>query len=1062
MKRPIDRSAFFSSPKILTLFVFLASLLLWQGAQGALLIDDPFNYTAGVLNGQGTWSSSGSVPDVQVVAGNLAVSGLVASSGNKINFTGAGRNSYKAFTGPASGTIYFSFILRVNATPTAATLFASLNSSSTTKRLCVHLGTDNRVGLSHNAGTVTYGGSALTPGTDYLIVGSLEIVSGNANDIYRLWVSPASSTFGATEPAVDAQMVSTSDTTFTSARFYFQRDAGNAGLDADELRVGVSWAEVTPAGVPLVGTKLGFTTQPASAAPGATISPVVVQVQTSGGAAVASNAVPVTLTMTSGSGTLSGTLTQNSDATGKATFTNLSVDLVGVKQLTAAASGIGAGLTSAVSSNFTIAVPSLASKLAFTTQPTDHLTNAAIPVVVQAQDSSNVNVATNGVPVTITLTTGTGTLAGTATQNTDATGKATFGNLSIDIAGAGKQFTAAAAGLTSALSSTFSITNSTGGGATNPPATNTPVITQILHIPGAVVLSGTNGTPGSNYNVVTSSDLTIARTNWIASLYANYDANGNFTITNPASAILPLQFYRLVTTTSTKLTPPSINQSPVNQTVAIGQTATFNVVASGLQLIYQWYFAGNPLPGQNSATLTINNAQAGNVGNYYVIVANGAGDATSATAALRVGNYAPTITTQPTGQTNYVGGTAIFHIVADGTQPLTYQWYHNNSGTPVANATNTTLTLTNLQLTDAGTYFVTVSGAVAPPVTSTAVNLGVNSAPTAKPNTNMIGFAAVANVTGGAAGSNIFVGDYAALSNAVRRTEPLVIYITNLISAPAPSIDPYLQVLGNNKSFIGVGTNAGLAGGDIKINATNIIIQNLYLPVPPGGTNDGITIDSGKFPAGKYVWIDHCTISNAQDGSIDITKGADYVTISWCKFIYAPKTPSFSHELVNLIGSSDTDFVNSNPFHVTIHHCWYADNAIERMPSVRHGVVHVFNCYYTCAGNNYCARTRIGSQVLVENNYFSGVQNPWELLTTTGTTGLLRATGNNVTGPGDTTAGNSWVNGWYPGQSLIPGTDTLPDLNPPPYIYNTSLDTAVDASFYVPTYSGNGKYPYVP
>lgn len=327
------------------------SLLLGQASsQAALLIDDPFNYTVGNLNGQGTWSSSGSVPDIQVAAGNLSVAGLVASSGNKINYTGTGRNSYKTFSGPADGTIYFSFILRPTVAPTAASLIASLNSASTTKRECIHLGADGRLGLSHNAGTVTYGGSALTVGTDYLVVGSLEIVVGSANDIYRLWINPLATTFGSNAPPVqDVQMTSTRDTTFATARFYFQRDVNIAGVDADELRVGVSWAEVTPLGGPLVGAKLGFTTQPAGAAPNVTMSSVVVQVQDASSVAVATNGVPVTLNLSAGTGTLAGTLTQNTDGTGKATFSNLSINTVGNgKQLTATA----AGLTDATSSAF--------------------------------------------------------------------------------------------------------------------------------------------------------------------------------------------------------------------------------------------------------------------------------------------------------------------------------------------------------------------------------------------------------------------------------------------------------------------------------------------------------------------------------------------------------------------------------------------------------------------------------------------------------------------------------------------------------------------------------------
>ena len=1044
MKKMFVRFVRATAPKFTALIIFTANFLLGQRAQATVYLTEPFGYSAGTLGlspANGGWDTTVKSA-ITVAAPTLtAPIGFPAVSGNGIVVSSSGHNqsNYNAFVASGtinSGTVYACFLLKMNSSgsmPSSgnAQIFSLCAQDSPTEAVAIHTINSSgiKLGLSKAGGTAIYGTTALGTTATYIMVMKYDFTtSPNTASVWML------STYQSSEAGAGAPYVTiNSGADFSSGtgigRAYV-RNVGGGTFQLDELRIGSTWQEVV-ASAAGAAAKLAFIPQPAGAAPGATMNPLVVQLQDAGGLSVASNNVPVTLTLSSGTGTLSGTTTQNSDATGKATFSDLSLDLAGVKQLTATASGIGAGLSSAVSSNFTIAVPSFASKLAFTTQPTDRLTNAAFTVVVQAQDANSVNVTTNGVAVTLTLTTGTGALAGTTTQNTDATGKATFANLSLNTAGTGKQLTAAAANLTSALSSTFAITNSTGGGTTNPVSTNGPVITQILYTPTGIVLIGTNGLANSNFNVIASSDVATANSNWVAGTYANYDANGNFSITNPNSTILADQFFKIVTTVNTKLTPPSITQPPVNLTVAAGQTATFTVVAGGPQLVYQWFFAGNLLPGQRAATLTINNAQAGNVGNYYVVVANGAGAATSSTATLRVGNFAPTIVSPPSGQTNYVGGKAVFHVVADGTQPLTYQWFHNNSGSPVASATNSTLTLSNLALGDAGTYFIVVSGAVAPAATSTSAPLVVNNAPTALPPTNMVGFAAVANVTGGAAGSNIYVGDYASLSNAVRRTEPLMIYITNLILAPSPAIDPYLQVLGNNKSFIGVGTNAGLAGGDIKINATNIIIQNLSLPVPPGGTNDGITIDSGKFPAGKFVWIDHCTISNAQDGSIDITKGADYVTVSWCKFIYAPKTPAFTHELVNLIGSSDTDFVNNNPFHITFHHNWYADNAIERMPSVRHGIVHVFNNYYTCSGNNYCVRTRLGSQVLVENNYFSGVQNPWELLTTSGTTGLLKATGNNVTGPGDTSAGNSWLAGWYAGQSLIPGTNTLPDLNPP-------------------------------
>jgi hypothetical protein len=54
-----------------------------------------------------------------------------------------------------------------------------------------------------------------------------------------------------------------------------------------------------------------------------------------------------------------------------------------------------------------------------------------------------------------------------------------------------------------------------------------------------------------------------------------------------------------------------------------------------------------------------------------------------------------------------VGGTAIFSVTASGTPPLSYQWSFN--GTNIVGATNTTLTLTDVQVSQAGNYTVRVT-----------------------------------------------------------------------------------------------------------------------------------------------------------------------------------------------------------------------------------------------------------------------------------------------------------------------------------------------------------------
>lgn len=68
---------------------------------------------------------------------------------------------------------------------------------------------------------------------------------------------------------------------------------------------------------------------------------------------------------------------------------------------------------------------------------------------------------------------------------------------------------------------------------------------------------------------------------------------------------------------------------------------------------------------------------------------------------------APVVFTQPANRTVTAGSTASFAVVISGAQPLVYQWQFD--GTNINNSTNATLTLTNVQLSDAGNYSVAVT-----------------------------------------------------------------------------------------------------------------------------------------------------------------------------------------------------------------------------------------------------------------------------------------------------------------------------------------------------------------
>lgn len=154
--------------------------------------------------------------------------------------------------------------------------------------------------------------------------------------------------------------------------------------------------------------------------------------------------------------------------------------------------------------------------------------------------------------------------------------------------------------------------------------------------------------------------------------------------------------------------PPTIVTQPASVSAVSGGAAAFIVHARGTgPLGYQWFFQGQPLPGQNGAVLLLDPVSAAHAGNYHVVVTNALGTALSAIATLTVDAPAqPTLLLQPYGVSAPAGGYVQFTTLASGSPPLTYQWFCNHE--PVPDATNRHLVLSNVQPAQAGAYEVRV------------------------------------------------------------------------------------------------------------------------------------------------------------------------------------------------------------------------------------------------------------------------------------------------------------------------------------------------------------------
>jgi len=167
-------------------------------------------------------------------------------------------------------------------------------------------------------------------------------------------------------------------------------------------------------------------------------------------------------------------------------------------------------------------------------------------------------------------------------------------------------------------------------------------------------------------------------------------------------------------------TPAGISTQPVSQTIAAGSSVTFSVAATGTPpLAYQWFFNGTIISGATSSSLGLNDVQLINAGSYSVAVSGTSNAVVSSNAVLTVSPSAPMVSPQPSGGAVLLGGAMTFTGGATGTKPIFYQWLFNNSSIPGANGTS--LTVSNVQYSDGGSYTLVASNSVGVTVSSNAL-----------------------------------------------------------------------------------------------------------------------------------------------------------------------------------------------------------------------------------------------------------------------------------------------------------------------------------------------------
>jgi pectate lyase len=244
---------------------------------------------------------------------------------------------------------------------------------------------------------------------------------------------------------------------------------------------------------------------------------------------------------------------------------------------------------------------------------------------------------------------------------------------------------------------------------------------------------------------------------------------------------------------------------------------------------------------------------------------------------------------------------------------------------------------------------------------------------------------------GGEGGAEVVVDTLAALRDYAGRTDPYIIKVHGTIVG-----DEAVRVR-SNKTILGIGASARLLGVGLQVGWNsefgqigNVIIKNLTFEKAHAPT-DGVAISYGA----KNVWIDHCSFLSDRDhgvdfydGLVDISNGADFITVSWSRFS--------SHYKTSLVGSSDSsDALDAGHLTVSYHHNSFI-NSGGRNPSVRFGLVHVFDNYYQDL-DDYGIASRMNAEVVIENNWFQHVNRPIRADTSLSpVAGLVRGTDTNM------------------------------------------------------------------
>jgi type II secretory pathway pseudopilin PulG len=435
--------------------------------------------------------------------------------------------------------------------------------------------------------------------------------------------------------------------------------------------------------IPVAGaaTHLVFLGQPGNGTSGSPLGlQPIIAIEDAAGNIVTSDLSPVSVSITSGSGTAGATLSNNCAGTefyGVVTFTNCSIVKAGTNYTLTATDGT---LSSATSTTFNV-IPGAPAQLVFSTQPGNGVAGSPLTTLpaVSVEDAGGNVVTVDTSTVTLALGTnpGGGTLScGSADQAAAVSGVASFTGCSVNKAASGYTLVASDGTLTGATSGTFNIVAAA-------PAQFAFTSTSAA---GAAGWSVTIGPITVQEQDAFGNPTTTAET---VNLASNSSGTDTFSATSGGSSVTSVSIPSGSSSATfyygdTKAGSPTITASGSLTSATQSETVTAGTAAQ---------FAFTSVPASGSATT------GSTIGPITVQEQDAFGNATTTAETINLASGSSGTHTFATTS----GGTAITSIsIPSGSSTATFYYGDTKAGTPTITASGSLTSATQVETVTAG------------------------------------------------------------------------------------------------------------------------------------------------------------------------------------------------------------------------------------------------------------------------------------------------------------------------------------------------------------------------